>query len=448
MARASRTRKNGAVRARAATIVDVVLESRSPARHHLESAAVGLVARDRRFLWELTLGSLRWLRRLDWVLEQAADRPLDAIEPKLLAPLRVGAYQLLFLRGVPAYAAVNEAVADTRRRRLGRASGFVNAVLRAVGRRSSLDLWPVEVGDELERLAIEHSYPTPLVEKWREHYGHESAVGLLTAGNQRRRPHLLCLADRERVAAELESEGVATVPCRLSPYGLRVIEGDPLASGLLHSGSVYVQDDASQAAALVPLPAPGESAFDAAAAPGGKTLALRAAEPTVRSLSGDLSLERTLRLRENLRRSGEFTGKLLVADASRPAAKTGFDRVVLDLPCSGSGTLARHPELKWRISEAELSRLAVQGEQILTACAPLARPGGLICAITCSLEPEENEEVVRAFLARNDGYEPVDLDGRVPSSCADGIRGPGLWRVLTTPEHDGFTVHVLRRYGS
>ena len=135
----------------------------------------------------------------------------------------------------------------------------------------------------------------------------------------------------------------------------------------------------------------------------------------------------------------------MLADAGRPTTGTHFDRVVLDLPCTGTGTLRKHPELKWRISEQEVGRLSRQALRLLEGGASQVRVGGYLVAITCSLEPEENEEVVARFLDRNQGFEPVNLEQHLARPLLRRVMGPGAWRILPGGDHDGFTVHVLER---
>jgi 16S rRNA (cytosine967-C5)-methyltransferase len=149
-------------------------------------------------------------------------------------------------------------------------------------------------------------------------------------------------------------------------------------------------------------------------------------------------------LRENLRRMRR-SQPLLVADAGQPPLHGGFDRVVLDLPCSGTGTLRKHPELKWRLSEGEVGRLAAQAERLLAASVPLVKPGGLLVAITCSLEAEENERVAERFLAANPEFQPQPLGRGLDPAMAAAVEAPGRWRVLPGGDHDGFTVQVFRR---
>lgn len=432
------------VRRRAARVLDRVLAARSPAADRLAAAEAGLDERDRRLLRELVLGSLRWLRRLDHVLETSSGRRLGKIRPRLLAPLRIGVYQLLFLDRVPAFAAVDRAVAEARRRAGRGGAGFVNAVLRKVAVRPELDAWPVNVEDPVARLGIETSHPDFLVRRWIERFGEETARGLLVAGNRRRPVWLLALADRSALIEELRGEGVETAPGELGGAALRVVSGDPLGTSAFARGAFYVQDEASQAAAMVPPPRPGERVLDAAAAPGGKGFALAASEAAVAIVAGDRSLTRLAGLRENQRRLGR-SDPLLVCDAAEPPFAGAFDRVVADLPCSGTGTLSRHPELKWRLSPEEIDRLAGEGQRLLEGLAEVVRPGGLLVVITCSIEREENEDVVARLLERRPELEPVRLEERLTAELAEHVFAPGAWRTLPTAKRDGFTVHVLRR---
>jgi 16S rRNA (cytosine967-C5)-methyltransferase len=410
----------------------------------IDDAAEGLAEADRRFFFELALGTLRWLRRLDWVLERIADRPIDAVEPRVLWPLRVAAYQILFLDRVPAYAAVDEAVQEIGRRTRGRASGFANAVLRRLARNPSLDDWPVDAGSDVKRLAIEASHPDFLVERWLDRFGRERTIRLLKANNGPKPMHLLCFGDPGDVAAELAREGIESVPDDLSPVGVRIVAGNPLTTQAFAHGRFYVQDEASQAAALVPRPGAGERVLDLAAAPGGKGFTLAAVQPSIRLISADLSPERIVRLRTNQRRIGAAS-PLVVADSLRPPFSERFDRVVADLPCSGTGTIARHPEIKWRLDAERIDRLARQGLEIVRAGADAVVPGGILCIVTCSLEREENEEVMRRFLAHRADFEPLPLTSLLEPEIRDGVEGPGMWRVLSSSRHDGFTVHVARR---
>jgi len=450
------------VRAAAGWVLERTLQSLAPVDSYLASTLTRFDERDQGLLRELVMGSLRWLRRLDQIIADASHRRFDQIEPALHSPLRIAAYQLLFLDRVPAHAAVHEAVEQARQLTHRGGASFVNGVLRHIARDPQLGSWPVHEADPVRRLAIEMSHPDFLVERWLARFGRAATLALLAANNREKPMQLLAFRDRggrELLAEALIDEGIEVEPSPLSALGLTVRRGNPLASPAFRRGDFYIQDEASQAAAWVPPPRPGETVLDAAAAPGGKTFALLAREPAAAPVLMDVALGRIDLLRRNLRRLGRRL-PVVIADAGAPPVRAaaaaaaaaapaggprGFDRVVADLPCTGTGTLRRHPELKWRISESEIGRLSQQALRLLAGVAPLVRPGGLLAAITCSLEAEENEQVAARFLDAHPDFEPLPLDGRLDPPLSQGILGPGAWRVPTGDDHDGFSVSVLAK---
>lgn len=441
------------MRAAAGWVLERTLRSLAPVDSYLAGALTRFDERDQGLLRELVMGSLRWLRRLDQIIADASHRRFDQIEPALHSPLRVAAYQLLFLDRVPPHAVVHEAVDQAHQLTHRGGASFVNGVLRRIARDPQLASWPVREADPLRRLALEMSHPDFMVGRWLARFGRAATLALLDANNREKPMQLLAFRDRggrELLAETLIDGGIEVEPSALSALGLTVRRGNPLASPAFDRGDFYIQDEASQAAALVPPPSPGEAVLDAAAAPGGKTFSLLAREPAVAPVLTDLALDRIDRLRANLRRLGRRL-PIVVADAGAPpfsavaANGRGFDRVVLDLPCTGTGTLRRHPELKWRISESEIGRLSQQALRLLAGVAPLLRPGGLLVAITCSLEAEENEQVAASFVASHPEFEPLPLAGRLDAPLVPGIVGPGAWRTLTGGDHDGFSVSVLAK---
>lgn len=427
--------------------MEQTLASLAPVESFLGTALPRFDDRDQRLLTELVLGTLRWLRRIDHILAAASNRDFEDIEPALRAPLRVGAYQLLFLDRVPAHAAVHEAVEQARQATHRGGASFTNAVLRRIARSPKPADWPVREGDLARRLAIEWSHPDFLVRRWIERFGEGRAQAVLEANNRPKPLQLLAFRDRggrELLAERLIDAGLEVDPSRWSPLGLVVHRGDPCATEAFDLGDLYIQDEASQVAALLPPPSPGERVLDVAASPGGKSFAMWAWDASLDLTLADVSPERLPRLRANLQRLRR-SGRLLLQDAAAPALRGQWDRVVADLPCSGTGTFRKHPELKWRLRPDEVERLAERGGRILRACASLVAPGGLLVAITCSLEEEENEAVIRRLLQDAPELEPVDLKERIPEILRDFVRGPGLWRIFPGGYHDGFTVQVLRR---
>lgn len=435
------------VRVAAGWVLDRTLQSLAPVESFLDTALERFDERDQGLLRELVMGSLRWLRRLDHVVAKASSRGFDQIEPALHSPLRIAAYQLLFLDRVPAHAAVHEAVEQAHQLTHRGGASFVNGVLRRIARDPRLEDWPVQEADPVRRLAIEKSHPDFLVARWLERFGRERTLELMEANNRPKPMQLLAFRDRggrELLAEALIDEGLEVEAASLSPLGLTVRRGNPLTTAAFRRGDFYIQDEASQAAALMPPPRPGDRILDAAAAPGGKSFSLLAYEPTVKITAADVALPRIGVLRANLGRLRRDL-PLLVADAGAPPFQGPFDRVILDLPCSGTGTLRRHPELKWRISEGEIGRLTRQALRLLEGAAPLVRPGGLLVAITCSLEREENEDIVARFLETHPELAPLPLEDVLEPALTGGILGPGAWRVPTSGDHDGFTVHVLAK---
>jgi 16S rRNA (cytosine967-C5)-methyltransferase len=452
------------VRAAAGWVLERTLQSLAPVDSYLASTLTRFDERDQGLLRELVMGSLRWLRRLDQIIADASHRRFDQIEPALHSPLRIAAYQLLFLDRVPPHAAVHEAVEQARQLTHRGGASFVNGVLRRIARDPQLGSWPVHEADPVRRMALEMSHPDFLVERWLTRFGRAATLALLAANNREKPMQLLAFRDRggrELLAEALIDEGIEVEPSPLSALGLTVRRGNPLASPAFRRGDFYIQDEASQAAAWVPPPRPGEAVLDAAAAPGGKTFALLAREPAVAPILMDVAIGRIDLLRRNLRRLGRRL-PVVIADAGAPAfaaaaatagraataagaVGSGFDRVVADLPCTGTGTLRRHPELKWRISESEIGRLSQQALRLLAGVAPLVRPGGLLVAITCSLEAEENEQVAASFLDAHPDFERLPLAGRLDPPLVQSILGPGAWRVLTGDDHDGFSVSVLAK---
>lgn len=435
------------VRESAAFVLERTLESRAPASTFLDGALERCDPRDHGLLRELVLGTLRWLRFIDHALASASGRPFARIQRSLLAPLRIGVYQLFFLDRVPAHAAVNEAVDQAASRTHAGGASFVNGVLRRIARSPRRDAWPVEEDDRAARLGVLHSHPDLLVERWLRMYGERRTIAILAANNRPKPMHLLAFRDRggrAPLAEQLIDDDVGVEPSVLAPHCLTVQWGNPLYSEAYRRGAFYVQDEASQLAAIVPPPAPGERVLDIAAAPGGKTFALLAEQPDAFCVASDVALGRLQTMRRNAARLA-LAPLLCAADGAALPFGDRFDRVVVDLPCSGTGTLRKHPELKWRISAAEIERLAEQALSLVRGAADCVRPGGLLVVVTCSIEPEENEDVVAAFLESRSDFGPRDLSADLRRPAADHVEAPGLWRLLPGEGHDGFTVQVLRR---
>ena len=389
-------------------------------RHELKSE------RDRALTHEIVTGTLRWLRALDHLVIAFSRRPLSRIDPTTLTVLRLSAYQILHLDRVPASAVVDDAVDLARATGTRSASGFVNAVLRSLIRtRHALPLPPRPSADDtaaaLNYLGIAHSHPAWLVERWLARVGLDNAERWVGFNNL---PAPLTLrvntlqATVEEARRTLQLDGIETELARYAPAGLVVRSGQLFARP--DDGLVFIQDEASQLVTLAVGAAPGERVLDLCAAPGGKTTAM-AADMRDRGLlvAADIRVRRVALLRETVRRSGATTIRIVRVAPGRdlPLAAT-FDRVLVDAPCSGLGTLRRDPDVKWRRQPSDLPALAAKQLRLLERAAAVVRPSGRLVYATCSSEPEENEHVVAAFLERHAAFEQVDL-GAEPSIPED-----------------------------
>lgn len=380
------------------------------------------------------LAVLRWLRRLDWVLGLHLRRPLDGLDPEVRAVLRLGLAETAIL-GVPAPVAVDGAVRLIRRLGKGSASGMVNAVLRRVA-----TAWRSMEGEAPPDVLFSH--PAWLWERWRKAFGERAALEALQA-DQEPAPVWVWWLDEGRPAA-LESRGVGLEPHPWCPGAWRAPGADARLAAEAASGRAYVQDPSSQLAALVAVRLAGEGSrlLDLCAAPGGKTALAARGASWARIAAADLAPGRVRLLRE-LAAAVDRPITVLAADAARPALRPGaWDLVLLDAPCSGTGTLRRHPELRWRLAEADIEERAAIQERLLRAAYGLPAPGGVLLYSTCSIEAEENEALFRAI---PDGFQRVDLGAVLPEGTPAAVTAAGGVRLLPGWAWDGFTFHAIRR---
>jgi 16S rRNA (cytosine967-C5)-methyltransferase len=429
------------VRVRAVEVLRDVLRRGAEATPLLAARGDDLSPADRDLLRELVLGVLRRRSALDAELASVCRAPLARLSKDLREILEVALYQIRHLDRVPHYAAVDEAVRHARQSGGERAAKLVNAVLRKVADRPAPAPFPAGAPEVLAR---ETSHPEFLVRQWVKRFGREAACRILEADNLPSGIDLLVnprKTDREALRDALAGEGVATEPSVLSPLGLSVVSGNPIRSPLLAAGQFTVQDVGAQALALL-LPA-GDLLVDLAAAPGGKSFASLAFGRARRTVSMDRSPARLRRFAENAARLGMPEARAVAADFLAPPLPAGrFDRVLLDAPCSGTGTLRKIPEIRYRVSPAGIAKLAHAQVRAVSAAAELLGPGGYLLYATCSLEEEENEQVIAKALRANPGLELGAIeppDSLVP--FVDGAR----FRLLPDERTDGFTAHLLRR---
>ena len=401
--------------------------------------------RDRRWTRELVFGMLRQRSWLDALLDDRVRGGLAKLDPDLIDLLRLGGYQLLSMGSVPAYAAIGQTVELAKRRHGIGASKLTNAVLRRLDReREGLAVATPE--DPVEALALEHSHPRWLVARWIARWGADETRLLLEANNREAplvaRPYHVV---REQLEAMLEGAGVTVADAPLVADSLVLTAGVGAMTelGAFKQGFFHLQDPASTLVTRYAAVPSGARVADLCAAPGGKTLELARTAGTV--FAGDASYARLARVRENVRRLDAGNVIPFVGDARFPAVR-GVDAVLIDVPCTGTGTFRRHPDARWRLKVSDLAVLPAVQRSILRAAATAVRPGGLLTYSTCSLETEENDAQIESFLSDNPEWrlEPPP-EGAVPPAVLDA----GRLRVLPQRHGtDGAFAARLRRSDS
>jgi 16S rRNA (cytosine967-C5)-methyltransferase len=400
--------------------------------------------RDAGLVTELCYGATRRQFALDYAIEQFADRKLDRIEDRVLAALRLGAYQLFFMR-VPGHAAVRETVEALKALKLDRAAGFVNALLRKL---SALPEPPLPPNDDVYRkLSIRESHPQWLVRRWFREHGPAGAEAILAADNVA--PPLCVRVNsskltRDELLAQLNEAGIAARATTISPVGVvlpsvgRVSDLYGYAEGLWQ-----VQDEAAQLVSVFAAVPAGARVLDACAAPGGKACHLAETHQVVALDVHPQKLKKIDGEAARLGLSARIKAVAHDAETKLPVGLGDFQAVLLDAPCSGLGTLRRHPELRYRRVEEDITRVAALQAKLLDACAKVVPVGGLLAYAVCSPEPEEGRDQIARFLKLRTQFvsEPPDLPFTVPTQG-------GFLRTLPGAEGlDGFFAARLRKRG-
>jgi len=394
---------------------------------------------DRALCHELVMGVLRRRLWLDKLIEHYASRKIAGLDVAVLVVLRLGLYQLRFLSRVPASAAVNEAVKLVHFARLRSAGGLVNAVLRRATREPDVD--PTSsIQDPIERLAVATSHPSWLIERWTKAFGAQEAEAFAQANSQPPPVAFRVVNSRAQeveVCDRLRKAGAELVPSKVVGSAWRIAGGGRLLTQLVAEGQVYLQDEASQLVAELLGALPGERVLDLCAAPGSKTTQI--ADRTLDSAAIATMIVASDRHEHRLRTvvsSAKLQGlrgiHCVVLDGLRPLplADASFDRVLVDAPCSGTGTLRRNPEIRWRISPADIQDLSGRQKELLFNAARVVKPGGRLIYSTCSIEPDENEAVVQTFLENNDTFKLCQLP--LGSSLVTSFGAARTW-----PHRDG-----------
>ena len=380
-----------------------------------------LDARDRRWTQELVYGMLRRRSWLDAIVDARVRGGLARLDADVVDLLRLGTYQLLRMRSVPAYAAIAQTVELAKRRHGLGASKLVNAVLRRVDRERDALTLPTP-NDPVDALSVTHSHPRWLVARWVARWGAGETERLLAANNAEApviiRPFGIV---REQLEASLEGAGVHVEEVPLVHDSIRISSPVSLTElGTFRQGLFFVQDPAATLVTKYASIPAGAVVADLCAAPGGKSLELSRTASVV--YSADRSHARLLRVRSNMQRLDVRNIHILAADARHPALRP-VDAVLLDVPCTGTGTFRRHPDARWRLKVSDLAVMSALQGSLLRAAADIVVPGGLLIYSTCSMEPEENDSQIERFLADNSDWtlEPPP-DGAVPADVLDAGR--------------------------
>jgi 16S rRNA (cytosine967-C5)-methyltransferase len=448
----------------AVRVLDRVQRARAYAdlslHHHLAHSNLSLA--DRALATELVYGTLRWRGRIDYLLDQLLEQSVRKLEPVVASSLRIGAYQLLFSDRIPESAAVDEAVRCARALGVERATGLVNAVLRRLALEHTEMHFPTLEENPLQHLMHALSLPEWIAQRWLTDYGAEAAAALAAASNE---PPPLTVrtnvtkTNRDDLLEEVRERFPEAAACRHARDGIRLgPKGDPRRDAGFLAGAFSVQDEAAQLVVGLLDPKPGDLILDVCAAPGGKTTAIA---ERLNGRGGVLALDRhPRRLRlvaRATRRLGLSGVHTLERDVSRPIkdlptawlnALEGvrelpsqhalFDRALADVPCSGLGTLRRNPDARWRVAETAPHELAIIQLAILKQTATVLRPGGCLAYSTCTLTPEENEEVVQAFLRDTPSFRAAHRD-ELPDEVAEVVGADGFLRCLPHVHNtDGF----------
>ena len=405
--------------------------------------------RDKAFVNNLVRGVLRWRLRLDWVIKQFADLPIQKMSPMILNILRMALYQILFLDRVPESAAVNEAVNQAKANKKARNKApFINGILRKVCREKEKIAFPDKETNIVKYLSVYYSYPEWLVNKWIEELGREETENLLSSQNRVLDINIRVNTlknNRAQLIHQLAEEGIEGKPTSFSPEGIALqnFKGRINELTAFKDGLFQVQDQAAQIAAILLSPEPGHRVLDICAGLGGKSSHLAQIMADQGSIVAlDNNLNRLISLGQNAHRLGIGNIASISANASNSLSclfKHPFDRIIVDAPCSGLGAISRHPDGKWNRDEKDIKRLASLQKAILNEASKVLRRQGRMLYITCTISKQENEEVVKDFLNSHSDMVLEDLKKHVPDWGKVLINDQGFLKTFPHIHHmDGF----------
>jgi 16S rRNA (cytosine967-C5)-methyltransferase len=401
---------------------------------------------DRALCHALVLGVLRNQFLLDFLVEHFSGKKIEKLDLAVKIALRIGLFQLRTMEKIPPRAAVNESVNLVYLAKKRSAAGFVNAVLRKSERDANFNLLD-KIENPLEKLSIETSHPIWLLEKWRRQFGFEEAEKLAKTNNQQP-PTAFRLTNQagEAVLQELQTADANLEKSKIADNAFRVSGATQAVRKLVSENKIYLQDEASQLVGETVNLKPEENFLDVCAAPGSKTTLVSSKFKVQSSKSllvaGDFTVPRIRILRETVDKFGSCEIEIVRYDARKlPFADESFDAVLVDAPCSGTGTIRHNPEIRYHLRETDFAELSELQYAILTSAARLLKKNGHLVYSTCSLEPEENEAVIDSFLAKNPNFKIIakNLPARFLTEKGFGKTFP------PRDDADGFFIANLHR---
>lgn len=421
-----------------------------------------LRGRERRLANALVYGVVRWQQQLDWVLGHFIN-PRFRLDAKHRAILRLGAFQLLHLDGIPSHAAIFETVQLAKGSR--KTTGFINAVLRSVQRKGTELTYPSLETHPIEHISFSLSYPKWLVKRWLDTRGPSWTLAFCKASNQVApftfRANSL-LTNRDKLCQSLKANGLSAKPSKISPDGIVAenpsITADDAVSGskdeislidLVNRPDVYVQDESAMLVPYLLMPESPELVVDLCAAPGGKTTHIACMMGNSgKIIAADISEKKLNVLQENCKRIGVQNVETRTVDATKSDLSfiNAADAVLIDAPCSGFGTLRRHPDIRWNKTSDQLRSLSDLQDRLLKNAAPHIKPGSILVYSTCTIEPTENEAIINRFLKKSPMFTVEHVSNFLPDIPQSAMTSKGFLQTFPH-EHgvDGIFAARLRR---
>lgn len=408
---------------------------------------------DRAFITELVYGSLKWKLSIDYIIDQFSSVKIKKLSPWILNILRLGVYQLVYMSKIPESAACNESVNLAKRYGHSASSRYVNAVLRNVARSRDKVEYPDKSKDLSTYLSIKYSHPEWMVKKWLERFGGHFTEELLESNNETApltvRVNTL-KANKEELQTELNKEGFETEPARYLENALTIKNPSSIIKmGAFIKGLFQVQDESSMMVGQILDPKPGQLFIDVCSAPGGKaTHIAQLMQNKGQVIARDVHEHKIKLIKEAALRLGIDIINAEVFDAlEQDLSLTGkADGVLVDAPCTGFGIIRRKPDIKWTRNINDLDEIVKLQEKILNTASGYVKAGGVLVYSTCTIEPKENEELVKRFLRDNKEFELEDISALLPDGLVKDSAKEGYIQLYPNIDGiDGFFISKMRK---